>query len=90
MTMLSRSHRQQLQKRLHRLYGDCAADLATRFEAMLGRYGDSWKEQVFDGHILKPDVVVLVNGLNIHQMEGLSTSLAAVDRIDILPMFEGG
>ncbi len=59
-------------------------------ETMMYRYGDSWKEHVFDDKGLKPDVVVLVNGLNIQQMEGLSTSLAAVDRIDILPMFEGG
>ena len=59
-------------------------------EAMMDKYGDSWKEQVFDGQELKADVVVLVNGLNIQQREGLATSLAAVDRIDILPMFEGG
>ena len=36
---LSREQRQQLQKRLHRLYGDEAANLVVRFEAMLGRYG---------------------------------------------------
>lgn len=37
--MLSRLSRQHLQKRLHRLYGDRAPQLVSRFEAMLGRYG---------------------------------------------------
>ena len=37
--MLSRQQKQQLQKRLTRLYGDQAVNLVTRFEAMIGRYG---------------------------------------------------
>lgn len=37
--MLSRSNRQSLQQRLHRLYGDEAPLLVRRFEAVLGRYG---------------------------------------------------
>ncbi|MEX0326258.1 MAG: alpha-amylase family glycosyl hydrolase, partial [Puniceicoccaceae bacterium] len=37
--MLSRLQKQQLQKRLGRLYGDQAVDLVRRFEAMVGRYG---------------------------------------------------
>ncbi len=37
--MLSRSQKQQLHKRLSRLYGDEANRLVARFEAMVGRYG---------------------------------------------------
>ncbi|MEX0332077.1 MAG: sugar phosphorylase [Puniceicoccaceae bacterium] len=37
--MLSRLQKQQLQKRLGRLYGDQAIELVARFEAMIGRYG---------------------------------------------------
>jgi sucrose phosphorylase len=37
--MLSRAHKNALQKRLQRLYGDRASQLVGRFESMLGRYG---------------------------------------------------
>lgn len=37
--MLSRTQKLRLHKRLHRLYGDEASRLVTRFEFMLGRYG---------------------------------------------------
>lgn len=37
--MLSNEHRQSLQQRLYRLYGDSAPHLVRRFESMLGRYG---------------------------------------------------
>ena len=37
--MLSQEQRQHLHKRLHRLYGDEAIRLLTRFEALVGRYG---------------------------------------------------
>ncbi len=37
--MLSRIQKQNLQRRLHRLYGDRAPLLLNRFESMLGRYG---------------------------------------------------
>ena len=59
-------------------------------ETLLQTYGNTWKEQVFDGKALTSDVVVMVNGLNIQQIKGLSTPLGATDRIDIFPMFEGG
>lgn len=58
--------------------------------SLLGIYGDSWKERVFDGKDLISGVVVMVNGVNIQQIRGVSTPLAAEDRIDIFPMFEGG
>jgi len=59
-------------------------------EALMERYGDPWRERVYDGRGLTPDVVVMVNGLNIEAMGGLGTPLAQDDRIDIFPMFEGG
>ncbi len=42
--MLSRNQKQQLQKRLYRLYGDEAPKLVSRFEAMIGRYGVGHQE----------------------------------------------
>jgi len=58
--------------------------------SLLGIYGDSWKQRVFDGKDLISGVVVMVNGVNIEQIRGYSTPLTAEDRIDIFPMFEGG
>ena len=59
-------------------------------EALMERYGEPWRERVYDGRGLTPDVVVMVNGLNIDAMGGLATPLTHGDRIDIFPMFEGG
>ena len=58
--------------------------------SLLRTYGDSWKERVFDGKDLIAGVVVMVNGINIHQIQGYSTPLSMGDRIDIFPVFEGG
>ena len=58
--------------------------------SLLQLYGDSWKEQVFDGEGLISGVVVMVNGINIQKIQGYSTPLSSEDRIDIFPMFEGG
>lgn len=58
--------------------------------SLLRRYGDSWKERVFDGRNLTADVIVMVNGINISRIRGVSTPLSPQDRIDIFPMFEGG
>ena len=59
-------------------------------ESLMDRYGEPWRERVYDGRGLTPDVVVMVNGLNIQEIQGLATPLTHGDRIDIFPMFEGG
>ncbi len=58
--------------------------------ALLQKYGSGWKEQVFDGKTLTDGVVIMLNGINIQQIQGLSTPLSTNDRIDIFPMFDGG
>jgi len=67
-----------------------APTVEAMLSSLLSLYGDSWKEQVFDGKDLISGVVVMVNGINIQQIQGYSTPLSANDRIDIFPMFEGG
>jgi MoaD family protein len=59
-------------------------------ESLMERYGEPWRERVYDGCGLTPDVVVMVNGLNIKEIQGLATPLSRGDRVDIFPMFEGG
>ncbi len=58
--------------------------------SLLQKYGMGWKEQVFDGKTLTDGVVIMLNGINIQQIHGLSTPLSTDDRIDIFPMFDGG
>lgn len=67
-----------------------ASTVEALLASLLDLYGDSWKEQVFDGEGLISGVVVMVNGINIQKIQGYSTPLSADDRIDIFPMFEGG
>lgn len=67
-----------------------ASTIRDLLKSLLESYGARWKTQVFDGEGLAPGVVIMVNGMNIQQIQGLSTPLCADDRIDILPMFEGG
>jgi MoaD family protein len=67
-----------------------APTVEAMLSSLLSLYGDSWKEQVFDGKDLISGVVVMVNGVNIHRIQGYSTALSTNDRIDIFPMFEGG
>ena len=59
-------------------------------EILLRTYGTTWSKHVFDGKGLSAGVVVMVNGQSIHQSEGIATPLSPDDRIDIIPMFEGG
>jgi MoaD family protein len=67
-----------------------APTVGSLLSSLLGLYGDSWREQVFDGEEIIPGVTVMVNGVNIHRIRGVSTPLSPQDRIDIFPMFEGG
>jgi MoaD family protein len=67
-----------------------APNVEALLSSLLHLYGDSWREQVFDGKGLISGVVVMVNGINIQKIQGYSTPLSPQDRIDIFPMFEGG
>ncbi len=67
-----------------------ASTVRDLLDTLLGRYGSLWGSRVFDGEGLAAGVVIMVNGTNIQQIQGLSTSLHPEDRVDIFPMFEGG
>ena len=67
-----------------------ASNVRDLLGSLLKEYGTRWGAMVFDGERLTAGVVVLVNGMNIGQIQDLSTPLSSEDRIDILPMFEGG
>ncbi len=67
-----------------------ASTIKELLNSLLHKYGMAWQEQVFDGKSLTDGVVVMLNGINIHQIEGLATPLSRDDQIAIFPMFDGG
>jgi molybdopterin synthase sulfur carrier subunit len=56
------------------------------------RYGARFKENTFtpDGMGLGEETIILVNGRNIHHMDGVKTVLGESDVISIFPLVAGG
>jgi len=67
-----------------------ASTIDELLKSLLQKYGLPWQEQVFNGARLTDGVVVMLNGINIHQIQGLATPLSMGDDIAIFPMFDGG
>lgn len=67
-----------------------ASNVRELLEDLLKRHGQDWREQVFDGTDLVHGVTVVVNGMNVGTVQGLSTPLQPGDQIVLLPPFEGG
>mgnify|MGYP000339064409 FL=1 len=67
-----------------------ASNVRELLEELLRRHGQEWREQVFDGTDLAHGVTVVVNGLNVGTVQGLSTPLQPGDQIVLFPPFEGG
>lgn len=67
-----------------------ASSVRELLDELLKRHGQDWREQVFDGTDLAHGVTVVVNGMNVGRIQGLSTPLQPGDQIVLLPPFEGG
>lgn len=48
------------------------------------------RAEIFAGPELKPHLVVMVNGVHIHSLNGLDTVLAADDTLAVFPFLGGG
>jgi len=53
-------------------------------------YGKEFEKKVFNGEDLSEEIIVLVNGRNIHFLQGLDTPLKEEDEISIFPVVAGG
>lgn len=70
---------------------DPPGDVRALFDELAGRYGDDFLEglQNTEGD-LSTGVIVLVNGVNVHSLQGLDTKLEPQDTVAIFPPIGGG
>jgi len=63
----------------------------TLLKHLTEKFGRPFKEYVFNekGEI-KEYILILVNGLSVHQLKGLDTELKSGDSVAILPPVSGG
>lgn len=68
-----------------------ADSIGELFKKLSERFGDAFKQRVFDeSGQLRQYVVVYVNGRNISFLGGMNTSLKDGDEVMILPAIGGG
>lgn len=70
---------------------DTPPDVRSLLDELARRYGKELEESLLDaeGRLVK-GAVILVNGRNVHSMEGLDTALGEGDGVSIFPPIGGG
>ena len=70
---------------------DPPGNVRALFDVLAGRYGNGFLEGLKDAEgELSAGVIVLVNGVNVHSLEGLDTRLKPQDTVAIFPPIGGG
>ncbi len=57
---------------------------------LLEKYGDNFKQSLYDGNSFKKGVIILKNGKNIIYLNDLDTELDEGDEVSIFPPVAGG
>lgn len=57
---------------------------------LCGKYGKKFENKVFEDKQLSNEIIILVNGRNIEDCEGIQTKLNQEDLICIFPVVAGG
>jgi molybdopterin synthase sulfur carrier subunit len=67
-------------------------DLSGLLHMLSDRYGAQFKKKALaeDGKDIGPDAIILVNGRNVHHLDGIRTKLAQGDVVAIFPIVAGG
>jgi molybdopterin synthase sulfur carrier subunit len=67
-------------------------DVRTLLLSLGEQYGDAFLDKLMtpDGMDIGCDTIVLVNGRNVHHMDGAATTLSDTDIVSIFPMVAGG
>ena len=69
---------------------DAPEDVRELLTALAERYGAPFRRAVFSGAELHGEIIVLVNGRNVHYLRELDTPLGTDDEVSIFPMVAGG
>ncbi|MFC1654947.1 MoaD/ThiS family protein [Myxococcota bacterium] len=70
---------------------DPPGDVRALFDELGSKYGSGFLEGLKSaGGELSPGVIVLVNGVNVHALDGLETRLKPQDTVAIFPPIGGG
>ena len=70
---------------------DVDGTLAQVFDAVTARYGNQFRERIYDGDgALKRFVNVYVNGEDARYLQGLETHVPRDATVDLLPAIAGG
>lgn len=67
-----------------------AVNLRELVSSLRERFGERLFHMILRDDELRDDVIILVNGRNISQLEGLETRLDSNDQIAIFPPISGG
>ena len=69
-----------------------AADLAELLKQLSLRYGNRFRDAVFDQPQtdLNPLIIIIINGRHVKHLNGIHTKLAMNDTISIFPVVAGG
>jgi molybdopterin synthase sulfur carrier subunit len=67
-----------------------AADIASLLKALVAKFGDDLRRNLFDGEKLRDTVNILLNGKSVELHEGLNTKLKDGDVVAIFPPVSGG
>jgi len=69
-----------------------ASDLADLLEQLSAKYGQKFRNAVFDQtqKDLNPLIVILVNARHVEHLNGIHTKLSPNDTIAIFPLLAGG
>lgn len=66
------------------------ATIKELLETLSERYGKRFKDLVFNGDVVSDRLLMLVDGVNIHSLNGLETKLSENATFVILPPVGGG
>jgi MoaD family protein len=70
---------------------DPPGNVRALFDELAGRYGEDFLKGLKNpAGELSTGVIVLVNGVNVHSLEGLDTGLKPQDTVAIFPPIGGG
>ncbi len=69
---------------------DPVEDVESLLSILIEKYGNSFRNALFNGDSLFSNVIILLNGKNVNSIGGLKTKIGKDDIIDIFPPVAGG